>query len=300
MSLTNHGHYDLSTDREVGTRFILSIMAMMVFLGLLALSAAFTLLNLNAGWTQDLRGVMTIEIPATDPDGDPRNVQARQAAQNRVIAALQTLPDIVEVTAIPDAEMRERLRPWLGMAVDGGELPLPSLIHLRVSDPGAAQDIAAQLANIQPDARLDRHQAWLDDLGRLTGSLSLLSFILILMILGTIIIAVSGAVRARLASHAEEVDLLHLMGAQDSYITKQFQQAVLSLTLRGAILGMFCAGLVIGGLALLSGRMNLAITDLPPLQWWHWVGLAAFPFAILGLVSLTAKITVLSVLHKMP
>ena len=300
MSLTTHGHYDLTADREVGTRFILSIITVMVFIGILCLAAALGLLNMNKAWTGELRGVMTVEIPAMDGNGTARDANTRQQLQSDLIQELQALDGIGELRALPDSEIREKLEPWLGPAAREADLPLPSLIHIRLDRLSAENRVIEATAATIPDAVIDRHQKWMDDLSRLTRSLSLLALFLMALVGSTIIIAVSGAVRARLASHADEVDLLHLMGAQDHTIARQFRNHVLALAVKGCLIGFVMALAVLAGLSWLAHYLDLAIAELPALAWWHWGLLGLMPFAVLGLVSLTSGMTVLSVLRRMP
>lgn len=301
MSLTTHGQYDLTQDREIGSRFVLSIISLMVFMSVLALSACFTLSNLNKEWAGELQGIITVEIPVRAPDGSIRAANQLREIRAQMVEQLQNNNDIDELRPLPAAEIREQLIPWLGSAADFDDLPIPAMIHIRLHKTiESSLRIEQTVKSIVSDALVDKHQKWLDDLSRLTRSLSTLALFLMALIIMTITLAVSGAVRARLASHAEEVDLLHLMGAQDRYIIKQFQAHVLGLCLRGCVIGTSLAIALILLFALVAGTMDLALADLPAFSILQWLGLLLMPAGVIGLATITAKRTVLSVLKKMP
>ena len=302
MTLSIHGQYDITADREIGTRFILSIIALMVFMGLLALSCCFALYNMNKSWAADLRGIMTIEIPVNTPDGSLRPASDLRAIRSQIIESLSDLEAIKAIRPIPQEDIRQQLTPWLGDSVDLSTLPVPAMIHIELKDENKndREDITKLVQSIQADIKANSHQQWLDDLARLSGSLALVSLCLMILIAVIVTLAVSGAVRARLASHAEEVDLLHLMGAQDHYIARQFQGHILALSIRGALTGLMGGILFILGFGLIASKLDLALAQLPPFDILQWLGLFLMPAIVITLSSFAAKRTVLSTLIKMP
>lgn len=303
MTLMTHGQYDLTQDREVGSRFVLSVISLMVFMGVLALGLCFIMNNMSQSWSADLENSMTVEIPARASDGTIRNASDLRNIRAEMIEAIKDAEILQEVAAIPASEIKETLLPWLGSAADFVDLPIPAMIHIKVKHNVSAADsetIDTILKTISADVIIDRHETWLRDLARLTGSLALVGIGLIVLIIATIALAVSGAVRARLASHADEVDLLHLMGAPDTMIVKQFREHVLGLTVRGCILGFMIGLITLITAGLLAGRLDLALSDIKPFSILQWAGLALMPFGVISLAMITAKNTVLSVLKKMP
>ena len=303
MPLITHGQLDTpGGEREVGTRFILSIITLMVFMGVLALCSAFFLYNMNAGWSRDVQKTMTIEIPAHLPDGARREAPQMNGIARQVINALGRSDIVDETRLIAQSEVREDLTPWFGQAAYHEDIPIPTLIHVKLNNGDDFDDPALDetVANILPDILIDRHEAWLDDLTRLTGSLGLLALILMGLIVMTVTVAIAGAVRARLSAHADEVDLLHLMGARDRYIATDFRTQIMALTMRGCVVGFLCALGFIVGLNTLSSTLELALSDLPGMSWVQWIGLLLIPLSVLLLSAWTANRTVLLTLEKMP
>ena len=61
---------------------------------------------------------------------------------------------------------------------------------------------------------------------------------MVLLVGGASVAAVVFAVRTGLAIHSPVVELLHIMGATDAYVARQFQTHVAGLALRGGLVGL--------------------------------------------------------------
>ena len=114
-----------------------------------------------------------------------------------------------------------------------------------------------------------------------------------------VVAAVVFATRSGLAIHSPTIELLHLMGAPDSYIASLFQRHALSLGIRGSLLGAVVAAAALASIARLTKEIDTAL--LPPLT----VGpmdlliLLSVPLAAVLLVMATARLTVLRSLARM-
>jgi cell division transport system permease protein len=108
------------------------------------------------------------------------------------------------------------------------------------------------------------------------------------------------ATRTGLAVHQGAIEVLHIIGARDTYIARQFQVRAMSLALRGGLLGLILATMTLALLAGIAGNLEgpllpqLAVT--PSL----WGGLAALPLAAALIATLTARITVVRTLSRLP
>ena len=62
--------------------------------------------------------------------------------------------------------------------------------------------------------------------------------------------------RTGLAVHQEAIEVLHLIGAQDSYIARQFATRALMLALRGGLIGLALAVPTLIAIGILSAAMD--------------------------------------------
>ncbi|HVT54446.1 MAG TPA: ABC transporter permease, partial [Xanthobacteraceae bacterium] len=129
--------------------------------------------------------------------------------------------------------------PWLGKGVDFKSLPVPRLIRLRMND-RSAKNIAAlryALSQSVPNAALNDHQAFSARLAAISGAISLVGLAILVLVLLATILSVSFATRGAVGSNRPTVEVLHFIGARDSYIAKIFQRHFLKVGLKGALIG---------------------------------------------------------------
>ena len=281
------------------SRFLPALTLLMVFLAGLALAAVMDLERALTHWDESLTGTLTVELPAATGPNDK--------SLDAVLAVLHAAPGVKSATPIDSAATAKLIEPWLGAALSPADLELPRLIDVRL-DPGRHADLAAlraQLGNASPGATLDDHQLWLDRLAHFARSAELTAIAILVLIGGVAVISVSFATRTGLAVHHDTIELLHLMGARDSYIARQFERQALRLALIGGAVGL---ALVAAALLALNQAANAAaflgdsVTLLPALhlRGWNWAVLAALPI-VAGLVAMaTTRLTVLTTLRRLP
>jgi cell division transport system permease protein len=285
---------DVPLSGDPASRFLPWTVGLLVFLATLAFAAGMFLASAGDTWRQNLSGTLTVQIPQLD--ASDRRVRVDAAAE-----LLRTTPGIDSVRPIPDAEIAVLLEPWLGKQVLGLELPMPDLIDATVAR-GAEVDLAAlsaRLARVAPGAVVDDHAVWLRRLTEFTSLAETISFAVMIVILISAVATVVFTTRTGLAIHSDVVEVLHLIGAQDSYVARQFQNHTLRLASAGAAIGFMLGAGIIWLAHVYGGRLSGGL--LPELAFgpMQWVLLAALPVGAVLLVVLTVGITVKRVLGKM-
>ena len=276
---------------DPSTRFLPGIVALMVLLSTLALAGALVLDVAVGDWRRNLTARLTVEIPPGE------NAASNSAA---ALEALRATAGIGEVRLLPEEEVRALLRPWLGEAAGRQELPLPRLIDASI---GGAVDLATlrnRLADAAPGAVLDDHRDWLASLVDLARGLEGLAFLVIALVGASAMAAVVFVVRSGLAIHHGVVEFLHLIGAQDAYIGRQFEHQILRLGARGAGLGALGVVLVGTPVALLARALEGPEIAAPSLAAWHWALIACMPLAAIIAAGVTARVTLRRALARLP
>lgn len=285
--------------RDGSSRFLPALTLLMVFLAGLALAAVMDLERTLARWDESLTGTLTVELPAAAGPNDK--------SLDAALAVLRAAPGVKSATPIDSAATAKLIAPWLGTSLSPADLELPRLIDVRL-DPGRRTDLAALRAKLTaavPNTVLDDHQLWLDRLTHFARSAELTAIAILVLIGGVAVISVSFATRTGLAVHHDTIELLHLMGARDAYVARQFERQALRLALVGGVIGLVLAA---AALLALSQATNAAaflgdsVTLLPALhlRGWNWAVLAVLP-VVAGLVAMaTARLTVLTTLRRLP
>lgn len=299
-----HGRraYDLPLHKSVGTGFLVLLIAMMTFLAVMALAAAFNLGSLSQRWSSGLENRLTVEIPAERENGTLRTTEETEDLAKDAAQVLGSMPEILSFTILDTDAIQDLISPWLGDDMVIENIPLPGIIsvEMRESPPQAIEKLRDRLADLDPTIRIDTHESWLGDLLRLTGALQFAATLITLIIGATTITAVAGAIRTRMAVHSEDVELLHLMGASDTYIMKQFRRHAQIIALKGSAAGTLAAGFLLLLLMTLAGKSEetlLPEIHFDPLQ---IAAVLMVPATACLIAAITARFTVLRVLSLMP
>lgn len=289
---------DIPFERDQSTRFLPWIVAVMVFLAALAMASAIAVGDAIESWDSKLTGRMTIQIPADDPE-----IADRKAAD--IVRQLDTLSGVAEATVITPQKVRDLLEPWLGATARDGafdELPVPRLIDIELAGkPRLDKDrLRRVITDIAPKAIVDDHRVWLDALIDLARLVELIAFLVLILIAVSAIAAVVFATRSGLAVHASIIELLHLMGAHDRFIARQFEAHAMWLGIRGGLIGSIAATTVIAAISWVA--RDIDATFLPTLRPTvaHAAMLAAVPVAAIVIAMMTARLTVMRALARLP
>ena len=284
---------DLPFERDQATRFLPWIVALMVFLGALSLAAATAIGNVIDRWDSTLTGRITVQVPADEASPD---------ALARLVDSLTATPGITRAEALSSDATRALVEPWLGTLDADLELPLPAVIDVETAA-GTVFDVnllAGQLTKIAPGIIVDDHRVWMLQLVRVARTVELVAFAILLLIGLTAIAAVVFATRSGLAVHAAIINLLHVMGARDAYIARQFQMQAMMLGVRGGIIGGAAAVTVLIVLTSMSAGIDVALLPSTPLSPSQWPLLIIVPVAAVVIAMATARVTVLRTLARMP
>jgi cell division transport system permease protein len=292
---------DIPLDNDGSVRFLPWLIALMVYLAGLALAGTLVLNTTLARYDRTLSGTLTVQLPPESADG--RDDGGLAAA----LGALRHMPGITSADPLGRDATARLVEPWLGTSFAPEELALPQLVDVRV-DPERPPDLtalAATLAAAAPAAVLDDNREWLDRLATPMRAVEVVTLAIVAFIGMVAALTVVFTTRAGLSVHHTVIEVLHLIGARDGYIAAQFQGHALRLGLAGGVFGLLLAVATLFGIAqaaertaLLGGRVQLLpALGLAP---WHWAVLALLPLAAGIIAMITARVTVLRALARMP
>lgn len=217
----------------------------MTFLCVFALSLSLASDRLANRWSEALARTATIRLSAP-----PEQIAVQTEA---ILSVLASTPGIASFRAIDDAETRALLEPWFGPDLPVEALPIPKLFEIVEADPGYdSEGLRQRLVAEAPGAVLDDHTRWRRPLAEAAARIRLLGLLSIALIGATMAAMITLAARAALATNAEVIRVLRLVGAKDSYIARAF---VRRFTLRAF------GGATVGALAGLAGVWALPAAD---------------------------------------
>jgi len=282
--------------RDSAAHFLPGTLAVMVFLATLALAGAVLATDASRQWAREATASLTVELPPPASAGDAED------ETGRVVAALRAVPGVETVTALSPAQTRALIEPWLGRGAAIPDLPLPRLIDVRLADAARvpAETLRERAAAIVPGAAVDDHATWSGPLLTLVGAVQALAVATAAIIGAAAIGTLVFVTRMRLDIHRDVIELLHIMGARDATIAFQFAIHAGRLALTGGILGAVPAGIILIGLGLVARQVETALLPhlaIGPLQ---WMGIMTLPVVAALLAMLTAHLTTLAALRRLP
>lgn len=269
----------------------------MTYLACLMLSGSLLLSELLDRWSSGLSGTVTVQVMPVEGE----SAETIEDRVDKLVGLLQKTDGIGAARAIPMPEIATLLEPWLGAGARLDELPLPRLIDVTLDEesPPFLDTLRTMLINADPGAVLDDHGIWREQLAGLIQSLGLVAaFIVVLVAVATVGIVVF-TTRSGMAAHQDVIEVLHLIGARDAFIARQFQNLALSQGLRGGLIGIALGAGTLWLLGRAAAHLDTSMLPQISLQGWHWGVLAALPFATALIANWTAKHTVVQSLRRL-
>ena len=281
-------------ERSVAGRTLMLLIAIMTFLSGVTLGGVVLVQKSAIAWSSDVGREVTIQIRPVEGEVMESNIRT-------AIALAEATPGVVSAHALSLADSEKLLEPWLGAGLDLSAIEIPRLIVVELGDPHDVDLslLERDLGNIK-GASLETHAAWRQQLNTMAGTIVFSGLLVLTLIVLATVLAVVFATRGTMASNREIVDVLHFIGASNSFIAGEFQGRFLALGFRGGLLGgvgavlfFFLVAGAAGSIApdaasaqlgFLFGRFSLGLDGI--------TGIIAVVPVIAALTAITSRLTV--------
>ncbi|MET3661477.1 cell division protein FtsX [Aquamicrobium ahrensii] len=238
--------------QNIAGRALVVVIAIMTFLSCVTFGAVTLVRDTASVWENQISREATIQIkPAEGIDMEIALATA---------AGIAAEFDGVKATRIVDRAATMRLlEPWLGSGFDIEQLPVPRLVIVTI-DENAPPDFAAMRAAITtatPSATLDDHRTWVDRLVAMAHTTVTIGIAVLALMLSATVMTVVFATRGAMAGNGHIIEVLHFVGAEASFIARQFRKRFLFTGMKGAAAGGLAAIVVFVAFSWWSSR-NMA------------------------------------------
>ncbi len=226
---------------SIAGRSLTVVVAIMTFLASLTTGTAMLVVSAASDWQSEVGREVTIQVrPAPN-----RNIDADVRAASDIARAT---PGVAEVRAFTKEESARLVEPWLGAGLALDDLPIPRLIVVKLTS-GVRPDFTSlrqALAARVPTSSLDDHRRWIERMRTMAGT-AVIGCVAVLALVGAVtVLSVTFATRGTMATNRPIVEVLHYVGATDSFVSGQFQRHFLILGFKGGALGGGAAILLFG------------------------------------------------------
>lgn len=295
---------------------ILFIIIAMCFLASLSIVALLLVQSSVDSWTADIGKQATVQI-IPNPE---RDIDADIATALQIIRATS---GVMQAEPLTKNETGKLLEPWIGDGIIGNdadgnaisildELPIPALIALEF-DPNQTVDLNLLDISLKaaiPGISVDDHKKWLSHLSSIGNILKISAFAVLFLVIGITVTIIIFATDAALNSNKSSIEILFLVGAEESFITKEVRQHFLWLGLKaGAIGAIICIAfiLLLGLLIniiyaaqfdnLAAARILFGQITLSPYQYLYLILVPTFTTIIAGVTVHMAARKIINRMH---
>ena len=291
---------DLPFTTDTSAWFLPWMVMLMVFFAGLTTAGALSLNSMLGRWSRSISGSLTVQILPLEENGKI-NIKKTQLETDEVLSVLRKTEGVASAHVLTDSQLKDLLKPWLGDSFLLDDLPMPRLIDVRLI-PDTVVDLDKLknvLAKRAPNASLDIHKLWLGKLVNLAQTLSLLASSLLALVIATTSIIVIYVTCSGLDVHRPIIELLHLIGAHDDYIAKQYAERIAFLSSLGAVIGFVLVLPVIFMVSSLAEGIRGGLLSEARFDVWSWILLSLIPVFAVLLSTLTAYWTVQRTLRRL-
>ncbi|HTG39011.1 FtsX-like permease family protein [Sphingomonas sp.] len=263
------------------------IMAIMLFLTVLAAALGLSTWRATRALDAELAGRLTVQLV----DGDA-------AGAERLVARLRATPQVSRVEQVDRARLARLLEPWLGEAGLDADLPMPAMIDVDLTDPAAIGAVEQVVRAAAPQAGIDRHATWMAPVRGFIATLAALAAGLVLLVASATAAVVLLAARAGLDTHAGTIEVLHMLGSTDVQVARLFQRRIAIDTLAGGVVGTLAGLAFVAFLGTRIGALEAEVVRGIGLRAGDWAVIAVLPLAFTLTATLAARVAVLRTLGR--
>jgi len=217
---------------SISGRSLAAVVAIMTFLASLTTGAAMMVVSAASDWQSEVGREVTIQVrplPGRDIEADLR--KAAEIARGTA--------GVGEVRVFSKEEAARLVEPWLGSGLALDDLPIPRLIVIKLAS-GARPDLLTlrqKLATQVTSATLDDHRRWIDRMRTMAGTAVAAGIAILALALAATVLSVTFATRGAMAANRPIIEVLHYVGATDTFIASEFQRHFLLLGFKGGAIG---------------------------------------------------------------
>jgi cell division transport system permease protein len=214
------------------------VIAIMSFLACLTAGAVYMVNQSAQAWVNDISSEVTVEL-------DPVNTADIDKKMTLVALFLAKQKGITRVKPLTADDSAKLLEPWLGQGAALSALPIPRLIAVEIdrSSPPDIELIRNALAQNFDGVTLDDHRRWQAEIRTLTRSAALGGIAVLGLVAAATIAIIISATRSAMASNREIIEVLHFVGANERFISREFERHFLGLGIRAGLMGAVAAAI---------------------------------------------------------
>ncbi|MBR2137022.1 MAG: hypothetical protein IJ852_03560 [Alphaproteobacteria bacterium] len=234
---------EIPTEDEDTSVFMYVLSSIYMYLFVVVLAIVMAVNSMAGSWEKDISGSVTVQIIPVEGEDKHVDTQKTEEQKNKVLQFMEQVSGVESVRVLDKQAIERLMIPWLGNKVDVSSLPIPQLLDVKLAK-GAElnyDEITRGLRNISPNASIDNHRLWLNRLIKFANSLRVLAVAVLLMVVAICAFSIYYSARTSLNINLNSIEILHIVGAKDDYIAKQYAKSYAKIGFFAGIIGLMVA-----------------------------------------------------------
>jgi ABC-type ATPase involved in cell division/cell division protein FtsX len=287
-------HSEIPFKQVRGAKMVFGILGLMVFLITLCLSSSILLERVLQTWRHEAAQGFTVTLP---PASDP---QQHFLQQIELMKLLKKTPGVLNIEIVTQEERTSIFEPWAYSPSTPSPLSSSQSIEATLDSrikPNFHQ-VSSQLEALSPNIRLEAGRKSKDSLLEIAQ----VAQIAVMVIAGlsgiAAIFTIAFTTHAGLVIHERIIEILRLIGAEDLFIAKQFQNYALDLSIKGGILGISLSAFFY---YLITSTTDLSVLPLTSRSFPYteiWSIIVFSPILVAIIIMISARTTVMFALSQ--
>lgn len=290
---------DIAFKTDVNHNFLPFITAFMVFLASITFATALIGNNTASDWDKHMSNNLTIQVLPNMSDKKPQK-EIEDRIKN-ITEILKQTPGIKSFHAMDIKETNELLKPWIGDFINDKDIPLPRIISVEISDviPLNIRALTTEIKNYSSLIKIETYETWMHEFKSMLSALQTLLGLIIILILSTTALTISYTTKSGLYINQKVIEIMHMVGATNTYITKQFSRQMMKLAILGGSIGYLISCIVIFLIKLLSTDLNNGIIGNFQTYPYIYLYILIIPIIAGIIAKVSAVLTIKKELNKM-
>lgn len=264
------------------SRFLPWIVALMIYMGILALGITVVTQKVLEHWSLGLKNGFVVEIlHQTSHESLPSPTEQQKV----VLDILQQIPDVEKAHVIATSE-------------PGSTTPTLIDVKMKFNKTVDLSQLERELKHVLPNIVV-RDQAELrQNLLVIGRTIFATALIFSCVIAATTMITIAFATYSGLITHQPVIDVLRLLGANDRYIAQHFQKHALRLSFRGSLLAILLSGMSMFCLSKFIESTSISLFQQHTEFFEVWFIIFLTPLFMMLMTLIASRMTVLFALAK--
>ena len=263
---------EIPLDDEETSFFMYVLSSIYTYLFVIVLAIVMAVNSMADNWEKDIMGALTVQIIPVEDENKHIDQEKTLEQQNKVLQFMENVSGVKSVRVLSSEDIEKLMTPWLGNKVDISELPIPALLDVGLKDDGSINydEVTRGLKQITPNASIDNHRLWLNRLLKFASSLKHTALLVLLMVAGICALSIYYSTRTSLWINRESLEILHVVGAPDKYIAKQYALNYAKIGFFSGIIGLMAAVpciILVGKYGISTGSGLISGARLSVLAW---------------------------------